>query len=821
MEDHFSQIGPIKKASLIIPKNTNTDEEQDPSTPPNKQASSYGFVKYTCESDASTAAKQLNRSTLTMQTEEGETKSFHVMVESASLQMKKQQQQQQQSSSSKDDTTTTTAPTTTTWTEQQKKHNRVILRNLSFYAKESHVQQAMEAFGKVVEVHIPTVKGKSRGFAFCTFSNSQQAQAAIHSNNGKIMIKQRAASVEFSVPKRVHQQQKEEAEKQQRKQDYRQRVQEDLKKQNEREKRDNNHEEEEEDSDSDSNSSNSNSEGEDGSDSDSDSESGSDSEEGSDGEDDSEEEEDDDEDEEKNNLQLAVEEQRQLFIRNMPFDATRHDVFEAFRTYGKIQAIYIVTDPATKLPRGTAFVTYEKDTGAARCMRKAGNNSGGGGQQQASLVLKGRPLLIDYAVDKETANTLKKDTNLVAQKQTKDKRNIYLKTEGRIDQDEVWAQISESDKLKRQKAWSDKHTKLKSPLFFINPLRLSIRNISKGVDEGALKKLLFQATERGLEKGLVSVNDMVVAWQATGEQTNREILERSKEYHAKGSIPDNENPTKVASLDERNIKRTIPSVYLDRDFEAAAKRGDKNSAPSRGFAFAEFTHHVQALACLRELNNNAAYSEEFAAGGKASATAASQKKKSKKKKNKPGNEEDSQVGRSPRLIVEFTVENKAKAKQQNERRAHQQAHRQKQKLETKEKRELAASRTEQKEEKSSKRGRGAKQREKKRQRRLEKEEGGTTSTRDAEAKPRTILKKRSRDGDGEEERKAKKGVKPPKKLNKRQRDDRDSEEKFSNLVDKYKVAFQDAIGDKKEKKETAATANPRKEALEEGKRWFE
>ena len=80
-------------------------------------------------------------------------------------------------------------------------------------------------------------------------------------------------------------------------------------------------------------------------------------------------------------------------------------------------------------------------------------------------------------------------------------------------------------------------------------------------------------------------------------------------------------------------------------------------------------------------------------------------------------------------------------------------------------------------------------------------------------------KKRSRDDDTDDKPKPK-AVKPPKKLNKRQRDDKETDENFSKLVDKYKAAFKDVLGGKsKEEKSTAS--NPRKEALEKGKRWFE
>lgn len=61
--------------------------------------------------------------------------------------------------------------------------------------------------------------------------------------------------------------------------------------------------------------------------------------------------------------------------------------------------------------------------------------------------------------------------------------------------------------------------------------------------------------------------------------------------------------------------------------------------PSKGYGFVEFAHHGQALAALRQMNNNPTYS------GHAKSDGAS--------KNE-----------SSRLIVEFSVENHAKLKLQ-------------------------------------------------------------------------------------------------------------------------------------------------------------
>jgi len=297
-------------------------------------------------------------------------------------------------------------------------------------------------------------------------------------------------------------------------------------------------------------------------------------------------------------------------------------------------------------------------------------------------MLKGRKILVDLAVDKETAATFESKEYKIPHA---DRRNLYLQAEARVESSstdpmanktDTWDDLPQQDQRKRQTALKDKTAKLQSPIFFINPNRLSFRNMGKHVDEAGLQKLIELATKRGLEKSLVGVEDEIAHWRALGEMSTREILSKVQEIEGKdlSVIPswnyDDVVQSEISNDDKKkqlrkNIKDFIPSVYIDRDF---GPNGKKVDAPSRGFGFAEFTHHVHALACLRELNNSSVYSKEYAAGGKA----ADALKKRPQRKNKGGSsgpgvrpgdyrDEDGRV-HVPRLIVDFVVENKVKAK---------------------------------------------------------------------------------------------------------------------------------------------------------------
>ena len=301
--------------------------------------------------------------------------------------------------------------------------------------------------------------------------------------------------------------------------------------------------------------------------------------------------------------------------------------------------------------------------------------------------------------------------------------------------------------------------------------------------------------------------------------TTRDILEKIARSEKAGGI--------IPPFDEKMIKHYIPSVFIDRDFQATMKNADNSKgtrlvAPSRGFGFAEFTHHAHAMACLRELNNNSAYAAEFVSGGKRAVEMKKQRlnKRKKPKKSKPDAAVDDGpsgadfVGddgkvRIPRLIVEFTVENKAKARKQAENKAKQVENVQKQKLAAK---ESSAADEEKKPKKKKMMGRGAQQRAKKR-RMIEEglldEDGNTIEPMKQPKKQKTEAPEKVPESKPEEKKKA---LKPPKKNKKVDKE----EEKFEDMVRNYKETFS---GESDKQADAEPVANPRAEVNEN--RWFD
>ena len=71
---------------------------------------------------------------------------------------------------------------------------------------------------------------------------------------------------------------------------------------------------------------------------------------------------------------------------NLSFDVTREELIEAFSAAGRVVDAKVPTDRETGRPRGFAFVEYESDEAAQRCI-----------EQLNGRDLKGRPLRVNEA----------------------------------------------------------------------------------------------------------------------------------------------------------------------------------------------------------------------------------------------------------------------------------------------------------------------------------------------------------------------------------------------------------------------------------------
>ena len=79
---------------------------------------------------------------------------------------------------------------------------KLFVGNLSFNTTENDLQEAFAAHGQVVEANLmmDRMTGRSRGFAFITYSTPEEAQKAVSAMNGA-QLDGRALTVNIARPK--------------------------------------------------------------------------------------------------------------------------------------------------------------------------------------------------------------------------------------------------------------------------------------------------------------------------------------------------------------------------------------------------------------------------------------------------------------------------------------------------------------------------------------------------------------------------------------------------------------------------------------------
>lgn len=201
-------------------------------------------------------------------------------------------------------------------------------------------------------------------------------------------------------------------------------------------------------------------------------------------------------------------------------------------------------------------------------------------------------------------------------------------------------QLPKADVAKRLANQKERKTKLVSTLFFVSPTRLSIRNLSRIEDETLtdffLKKVCTFAAAVGMQNKIVLKDEgdpmlFPKDWTTNYERycTKTPLVKSCKIFKEEvgGIRPPLETGTKEQG-------GSVPKKVL-------------NKHKRKGFAFADFSEHYQALAALRILNNNPDFSFLSQGGLRAM---------------KYRSEERS------RLMVDFAIENAEKIHIQKKRR---------------------------------------------------------------------------------------------------------------------------------------------------------
>jgi len=454
------------------------------------------------------------------------------------------------------------------------KINELIIRNLSFTTNVQHLVDKFSPIGEVLLIKLPTKQGTStnKGFGFVLYKNREDAVKALAElNNTK--INNRQVAIDWAVPQ----------------EQYKSIVNEKVEvKDQEMEDKDENDEDDDEEEE----------EQDDEDDEEMDDED--DDEEGDDDDDDEDDEDMDDEDDEddkaskreqkkkekeeweksKERNVKEVNEMKTIFIRNLAFDTTQEELESKFEQFGKMEFCRLVLDKVTNKPTGKAFIKFIEKSSAERAYhecqavplfdptleekinksndKKKNNKKNQTNNQLASLLqggimVGGRHLNVDYAVDHQKASDFKakKIENL-------DKKNRHLLNIGKILQgSKEGAQLTDKDWKLRSEADKENNTKLKvNPNYYVSPTRLCFRNIPLHINDINLKHACMKA------------------------------------------------------LKEKDSKAKIVFSKVTVDKERLSADGKPKS---KGFGFVEFNTHDGALAALHVINNNSKifYNQQF------------------------------------------------------------------------------------------------------------------------------------------------------------------------------------------------------------------
>ncbi|KAF2027677.1 RNA-binding domain-containing protein [Setomelanomma holmii] len=590
LTDFFSESYPIKNALVVLDKET-------------KASKGYGFVTFADVEDAQRAKEELKGSEMqgkkiAVDYAEARQREGEVKEAKPANRFKAEREQQMKDAQ---------AP-------------KIIVRNLPWSIKTpEELGKHFRAFGKVNFVTLPKKpNGELRGFAFVALRGKKNAEKALRDLNGK-EIDGRTIAVDWAVDRHTWQ---------------------GLQKS----------EQEGEDAEA---------VAEDGAEDMSDAESSVvSSEEESDAEVDSEDEEDvedsntdyedvDDSDED-GGIELdeskPMREEYTVFIRNLPFSVTDESLKEHFEQFGGVRFARVVLDRETERPKGTGFVSFFTEEDMINCLKgvpriklqtknvdkKDGSTitvthsvlEDADADPTGRYTIEGRILQLSRAVDKSEATRLTAEGAATRFSRDKDKRRLYLLSEGTIPSNSnLYKQLSPSEiKMREESATLRRKQIQENPSLHLSLTRLSIRNIPRSITSKDLKALARSA---------------IVGFAADVKAGKRNKLSREEVMRGGQAMLVAEKQRK------KRGKGIVKQAKVVFETPAGSKVNEESGAGrSRGYGFIEYYTHRNALMGLRWLNGHAV----------------DYKVKGETPKSKKAAKEAMEDKRK-RLITEFAIEN--------------------------------------------------------------------------------------------------------------------------------------------------------------------
>lgn len=325
-----------------------------------------------------------------------------------------------------------------------------------------------------------------------------------------------------------------------------------------------------------------------------------------------------------------------LFVRNLPFTCFDHNLKEHFNQFGPVRYARVVMDRATDRPKGTGFVCFFNVEDADACYRAAPRHqlTGANAMKTVSSKVKhsilenedadtsglytidGRVLQIAKAVDRDNATKLTEQGTTMRDDRDKDKRKLYLLSEGTVASGTpLYESLSPSEiKMREDSAMQRKKMIQNNPTLHLSLTRLSIRNLPRNIGSKELKALAREA---------------VVGFAKDVKSGLRAQLSKEEEARGGDEMRDAEKQRKAKG---KGIVRQSKIVF--EGAEGTKIPEESGAGRSRGYGFVEYSSHRWALMGLRWLNGHAL---------------------------------ESSTGKKQRLIVEFAIENAQVVQRRKER----------------------------------------------------------------------------------------------------------------------------------------------------------
>lgn len=614
LSEFFSQFAPVKHAVIV--------------TDSNHESRGFGFVSFALDDDALTALVESKKA------------KFKGRV--LKIDVAKRRERKDKDRSTEITKKPVKAPSV------EKRRARLIIRNLPWSCKNAEeLKPLFSKYGAVFDAYIPRKKGgRMCGFAFVVMKKQSAAEKAVKESVG-LKIHGREVAVDFAVEKSKWEEIKEtEAENDE------SASEDEGEDANEKQEKETNSDDESEDdalnkSDASEDSSDDSDSDENESDSDSDADSGSDSEDidiENDNGSDLEGGEESQKAAEKENLDRPKKNKQDpytVFVRNLPYDATKETLKEHFSRFGPVKYALPVIEKSTNLAKGTAFVSFYKEESYTSCIENAPSTSTNSllisDDVSLDYVFQGRVLSVTPSVDRESAHKLA-ERNLSKRKEItgkapgeKDKRNLFLLNEGRITENSKLASfIAKTDMELREKSYQLRVQQLKkNPTLHLSLTRLAIRNLPRAMNSKSLKALGRKA---------------VVSFASEVKEDKRHPLSKEEIDRSTKHKKDAEE-LQVSKKKSKNAG-VVRQAKVIKEVKGAGEAGR-----SRGYGFIEYRDHKSALMGLRWLNAHEVSVEEILEGMSEEEKALA----------------DLDANKKRRLIVEFAIENAKVIKRRKER----------------------------------------------------------------------------------------------------------------------------------------------------------